>query len=167
MVLKITELENGRALTQIHISLVPKPLFLLGHTEFSVQFNSSVVSNSLWPQDCSTPGFSVHHQLPELTQTHVHWVCDAIQPSHPLLSPFSFCPQSFPASGYFPMSQFFALGGQSIGVSASASILSMNIQNWFPLGFTGCISLQSKRLWRVFSKTTVQKHQFFGAQLSL
>ena len=82
------------------------------------------------------------------------------------VSPFSSCPQSFPASGSFQMRQFFASGGQSIGVSASASVLPMNIQDWFPLAWTGWISLQSKGLSRVFSSTTVQKHQFFGAQLS-
>ena len=81
--------------------------------------------------------------------------------------PFSSCLQSFPASGSFPMSQFFTSGGQSIGVSASASVLPMNIQDWSPLGWTGLISLQSKGLSRVFSNTTVQKHQFFSAQLSL
>ena len=75
--------------------------------------------------------------------------------------PFSSCPQSFPASGSFQMSQFFASGGQSIGVSASASVLPMNIQDWFPLAWTGWISLQSKGLSRVFSSTTIQKHQFF------
>ena len=80
--------------------------------------------------------------------------------------PFSSCLRYFPSSGSFPMSQFFASGGQTIGVSASASALPMNIQDWFPLGLTGCISLQSKGLWRVFSNTTVQKHQFFGTQLS-
>ena len=81
--------------------------------------------------------------------------------------PFSSHLQSFPASGSFPMSQFFASGGQSIGVSASASVLPMNIQDWFTLGWTGWISFQSKGLWRVFSNTTVQKHQFFSAQFSL
>ena len=84
-----------------------------------------------------------------------------------LVIPFSSCLQSFPASGSFPMSRFFESGGQSIGVSASASVLPMNIQDWFPLGLTGWISLQSKRLSRVFFNTTVQKHQFFGIQLSL
>ena len=83
------------------------------------------------PRDCSVPGFPVLHCLPEFAQTHVHRVGDAIQPSHPL-SPFSSCPQSFPASGSFPVSQPFASGGQSIGVSASASIIQMNIQAWFP-----------------------------------
>ena len=119
------------------------------------------------PMDCSTPGFPVHHQLPELTQTHNHWVGDAIQPSHHLsfLSPPAFSLSQHPGS--FQMSQFFASGGQSIGVSASASVFPMNIQNWFPLGWTSWISLQSKGLSRVFSNTTVQKHQFFGAELSL
>ena len=83
-----------------------------------------------------------------------------------LYCPFASCPQSLPASGYFPMSQLFAWGGQSIGVSAAASVLPMNTQDWSHLGWTGWISLQSKGLSRVFSNTTVQKHQFFGAQLS-
>ena len=117
------------------------------------------------PMNCSTPGLPVHHQLPEFTQTHVHWVGDAIQPSQPLI-PFSSCPQSLPASESFPVSQLFAWGGQSIGVSASASVLPMNTQDWSLLEWTAWISLQSKGLSRVFSNTTVQKHQFFGAQLS-
>ena len=82
------------------------------------------------------------------------------------VAPFSSCPQSFPASGSFLMSQFFASGGQSIGASASASVLPMNIQDWFPLGWTGWIILKSKGFSRVFSNTTVQKHQFFGTQLT-
>ena len=90
---------------------------------------------------------------------------------HPTISsfivPFSSCRQSFPASGSFQMSQLFTSGGQSIGVSASTSVLPLNTQEWFPPGWTGWISLQSKGLWRIFSNTTVQKHQFFGAQLSL
>ena len=117
------------------------------------------------PMDCSTPGFPVLYQLLDLPQTHVHRVSDAIQPSHPVIA-FS-CLQSFPASGSFPMSWLFASGGQSIGASASASVLSINIQGWFPLGLTGLISLQSKGLSRVFSSTTIQKHQFSGAQPSL
>ena len=116
------------------------------------------------PMNRSTPGLPVHHQLLESTQTHVHWVGEAIQPSHPTFSP---CPQSFSASGSFPMSQFFTLGGQSIGVSASTSVLPMNTQDWSPLRWTGWISLQSKRFSRVFSNTTVQKHQFFSTQASL
>ena len=130
----------------------------------SIQFSCSVMSSSLWPMDCSMPSFPILHQLLELAQTHVHWVGDAIQPSVVL---FSSCLRSFPASESFPMSQFFASGGQSIGDSDSASVLPMNIQDWFPLGLTGLITLQSKGLWRVFSNTTVQKHQFFRAQLSL
>ena len=123
----------------------------------SVQF--SLVAQSCLtqrPMNCITPGFPVHHQLPELTQTHVHWVGDAIQPSKPLLSPFSFCLQSCPASGSFQMSQVFTSGGQNIGAWAPASILPMNIQGWFLLGLTGFISLLSKWLSRAFSNTTVQ-----------
>ena len=107
------------------------------------------------PMDCSTPGLPVHHQLPELEQTHLHrpWC-------HPTISfsviPFSSRLQSFPLSGSFQMSQLFTSGGQSIGVSASRSVLPMNIQDWSPLGWIGWISLQSKGLSRVFSNTTVQ-----------
>ena len=100
-----------------------------------------------------------------LLKLNVHRIDGAIQLSHPII-PFSSCLQSFPASGSFQMSQFFPSGDQSIGVSASAPVLPMNIQDWFPLGWTGFISLLSKRLSRVFSNTTVQKHSFFGAQLS-
>ena len=118
------------------------------------------------PMNRSTPGLPVHHQLPEFTQTHVHQVSDAIQPSHPLSVPFSSCSQSLPASESFPMSQLFAWGGQNIGVSALASVLPKNTQDRSPLEWAGWISLQSKGLSRVFSNTTVQKHQFFGTQLS-
>ena len=119
------------------------------------------------PMDCSMPGVPVIYHLLELAQTHVHWVGDAIQPSYPLMSP---SPPTFYLSqhqGLFPMSHLLASGEQSIGVSASASVLPMNIQGWFRFGWTGLISLQSKVLSRVFSYTTVQKHQFFGAQSSL
>ena len=116
--------------------------------------------------DYSTPGSSVFHYL-EIVQIHVHWVSDAIQPFHPLLPPFSFCLQSFPASRSFPVSQFFTSGGQTTGASASTAVLLMNIQGWFPLGLTSLISLLSKGLSRVFSSVTVQEHQFFGAQPSL
>ena len=121
------------------------------------------------PMDCSMPGFPVLCCLMEFAQTHVHWVGDAIQLMSVSSSviPFSSCPQSLPASGSFPMSQLFTCGSQSIGVSASAPVLLMNIQDWFPIGLTGWISLQSKGLSRVFSSTTVQKHQFFDAQLLL
>ena len=119
------------------------------------------------PMGCSTPGFSDLHHLPEFAQTHVHWVSDAIQPSHPLSS---HSPPAFNLSqhqGLYLKSQFFASGGPSIGASASLSVLSTNIQDWFPSVVTGWISVQSKGLSRAFSNTTIQKHQFFGAQLSL
>ena len=116
------------------------------------------------PMDCSMPGFPV---LP--TPGACSNTCPLSQWCHPTISssvtPFSSCPQSFQTSGSFPMSQLFASGGQRIG--AAASVHPMNIEGWFPLGFTGLISLQSKGLSRVFSNTTVQKHQFFGTQLSL
>ena len=116
--------------------------------------------------DCSMPGLSVHHQLPRVYSNS----CPLSRRCIPTISsvvPFSSCLQSFPASGSFQICQFFPSGGQSIGVSASASVLPMNIQDWFPLGWTGWISLPSKGLSRVFFNTTVQKHQFFSTQLSL
>ena len=117
------------------------------------------------PMDCSMPGFRLHHHLLELAQT-----CPSSWWWHPTISSsvisFSSCLQSFPAAGSFPMRQFFASGGQSMGVSASKSVLPMNTQDWSPLGWTGWISLQSKGLSRVFSNTTIQKHQFFSAKLS-
>ena len=97
------------------------------------------------PMTSSTPGLPVHYKLPESTQTHVHQVSDAIQPSHSVVS-FSSCPLSFPASGSFQMSQLFTSGSQSIGVSASTSVLPMNTQDWSPLGWAGWISLQSNGL---------------------
>ena len=133
----------------------------------SVQFSHSVMSNSLQPHELQ------HARPPCPSQTpRVHPnPCASSQWCHPTISssvvPFSSCPQSFPASGSFPLSQLFTSGGQSIGVSASASVLPMNTQDWFPLEWTGWISLQSKGLSRVFSNTTVQKHQFLSAQLSL
>ena len=128
----------------------------------SVQFSHSVMPDSLRPHEsqharppCPSPTPGVHTNS-----------CPSNRWCHPAISssvvPFSSCPQSLPASGSFPMSQLFAWGSQSIGISSSASILPMNTQNWFPLGWTGWISLQSKRLSRVFSNPTVQKHQFFG-----
>ena len=113
----------------------------------------------------SMPGFPVLYHLPELTQTHVQWVSDAIQPSrlcHPLLP----LPSIFPSSGSFLMSWLFTSGSQSLGASPSAPVLPVNIQKCFPLGLTGLISFQPKGLSRVFSNTTAQKHQFFGAQPS-
>ena len=137
---------------------------LLGAT---VQFSCSVVSNSLRPQGlqharppCPLPALGTYSNS-----------CPSRQWCHPTISssvvPFSSCPQFFPASGSFQMSPFFASGDQCIGVSASASVLPINIQDWFPLGGTGWIFFQSKGLSRVFSNPTVQKHQFFSAQLSL
>ena len=115
----------------------------------------------------STPGFPVFHYLPEFAQTHVHWVNDATQSSH-LLFHLLLLPSIFlPASGSFPVSQIFVSGGQSIEISASASVLPMNIQGCFPLGLTGLISLKSKGLSRVFCSTTVQKYQFLSAHPSL
>ena len=131
-----------------------------------LQFSCSVMSNFLRPHEpqhtrppCPTPTPGVHPNP-----------CPSSRWYHPTISssvvPFSSCPQSFPASGYFPMSQFSS-GGQSIGVSASTSVLPMNTQDWSPLGWTGWIALLSKGLSRVFSNTTVQKHQFFSTQLYL
>ena len=117
------------------------------------------------PINFSIPGFSILHYLPEFAQTHVHWAdVPSSHLTHCLIS-FSSCPQSFTASGSFPVSQLFTSGGQRI--RASASVLLMNIQDWFPLGLTGLIALLSKRLSRVFFSTTTWKHQFFGAQSSL
>ena len=133
----------------------------------SVQFSCSVMSDSL-----RTHGLQ-HTRLPcplPIPRAYSN-SCPLSQWCHPTISssvvPFSFCHQSFPASGSFPVSQFFISGGQIIGVSASTSVLPMNIQDWFPLGLTDLFSLQSKGLSKVFSNTTVQKHQSFGAQLSL
>ena len=133
----------------------------------SVQFSLSVVSVSLQPHGlqharppCPSPTPGVY---PNTCPSS--WWC------HPAISssavPFSSCLQSFPVTGSFPISQRFTSGGQSIGVSASTSVLPMSIQDWLPLGWTGWISLQSKGFSRVFSNTTVQKHKFFRAQLSL
>ena len=137
----------------------------LNISNYSVQFSRSAMSDSLQPHEsqhtrppCPSPTPGVHSNS-----------CPLSRRCHPAISssviPFS-CPQSLPASGSFPMNQLFAWGGQNIGVPASASVPPMNTQDWSPLGWTGWIYLQSKRLSRVFSNTTVQKHQFFGAQLS-
>ena len=137
------------------------------YINISVQFSCSVMSNSLWPHDlqharprCPSPTPGAYSNSCPL-----HWWC------HPTISSsvftFSSHLQSFPTSGSFPMIRFFTSEGQSIGVSASESVFPMNIQDWFPLGWTGWISLLSKGLSRVFSNTTVQKHWFFTAQLSL
>ena len=133
----------------------------------SVLFNHSVVSNNLWPHGLQ----HARPPCPSPTPGACSNSCPSSQWCHPTISssvvPFSSSLQTFPASGSFLMSQFFASGGQNIGVSALASVLPMNTQDWSPLGWTGWISLQSKGLSRVFSNTTVKKHQFFGVQLSL
>ena len=116
------------------------------------------------PMECSTPGFPVHYQLLEFTQTHVHWVGNVIQPSHPLLSP---SPPAFSLSQHQGLFQWVSSSHHGQNIGASASVLPMNIQDWLPLGLSGLISLQSKGFSRVSSNTTVQKHQFFSAQLSL
>ena len=138
-----------------------------GRLQFSsVQFSHSVTSDSLQPHEsqhskppCPSPTPRVYSNSCPSSR----WCHPAISSS---VSPFSSCPQSLPASGFFPVSQLITLDGQSIGISASASVLPMNTQDWSPLGWTGWISLQSKGLSRVFSNTTVQKQQFFSAQLS-
>ena len=139
---------------------------ITSHVLSSVQFSCSVVSDSLWPHETQ----HTRPPCPSPTPGVCSNSCSSSRWCHPAISssviPFSSCPQSLPASGSFPMSQLFAWGGQSIGVSASASVLPMNTQDWSPLQWTGCISLQSKGLSRVFSNTIVQRHQFFGAQLS-
>ena len=140
-------------------SLFPSPIPFI-----SVPFSRSVVSTSLRPH-------GLQHTRPPCPSTPRVYPnsCPLSRWCHPTISssvvPFS-CPQSFPASGSFPVSQLFASGGWSTGVSVSASVLPMNTQDWFPLGWTGWISLRFKGLERVFSNTTVEKHWFFGAQLS-
>ena len=133
----------------------------------SVQFSRSVMSDSLWPHEPQ----HARPPCPSLTSRVHPDPCPLNRWCHPTVSssvvPFSSCPHSFPASGSFQMSQLFTSGGQSIGVSASTSVLPMNTQDWSPLGWTGWTSLQSKGLSRVFSSTTVQKYQVFGAQFSL
>ena len=153
--------------SDIHSHLGSKSFPYQGIQFSSVQFSCSVVSDSLQPHElqhdrppCPSPTPRVHSNS-----------CPSSQWCHPAISssvaPFSSCPQSLPASGSFLMSQLFAWGGQSTGVSASASVLPENTQDWSPLEWTDWISLQSKGLSRVFSNTTVQKHQFFCIQLSL
>ena len=145
-----------------------KGSLMLGTIESLLLFSHSVVTNSLQPHGLQ------HARLPcpSLSPGACSNSCPLSQWCHPTISSsvilFSSCLQSFPASGSsFPMSWLFSSGGQSIRASISASVLPMNIQDWFPLGLTGLISLQSKGLSRVFSNTTVQKHQFFSGQLSL
>ena len=143
------------------------PPHTMHHISQLSQFSRSVMSDSLWFHRLQLARPPCPPPTPRVCSNS----CPLSRWCHPAISssvvPFSSLLQSFPASGFFPMSQLFASGGQSIGVSASASVLPMNTQDWSPLGWTGWISLQSKGLSRVFSNATVQKHQFFGAQLSL
>ena len=156
----------------------------LGVNPFTVTLQRSCICHlkAVWKSCCSVtqscptlcdpmdmPSLPVLHYLPELAQTHVHWVSDTIPPStsssvvHPATPPLSSYPQSFPVSESFPLSWHFPSGGQSIVASASTSVLPMNFQDWFPLGWTGLISLLSKGMSRVFN-TTVEKHNFLGTQ---
>ena len=148
----------------LQLELFPEFIYSFSYL---LQFSCSVVSDSLWPHEpqharppCPSLIPGVHPNPCPLSW----WFRPTISSS---VVPFSFCPQSFPESGSFQMIQLFTWGGQSIGVSASTSVLPINTQDWSPLGWTSWISLQSKGLSRVFSNATVQKHQFFGAQLSL
>ena len=137
------------------------------HLSLLVSSVSSVMSDSLWPHGLQHARFP----CPLPTPKACSYSCPLSCWCHPTISssviPFSSCLQSFLASGFFPVSQFFASGGQSIGASALASVFPMNIEDWFPLGWTSWISLQSKGLLGVFSNTIVQKPQFFSSQLSL
>ena len=146
------------------------PLFLLFLKHLFFQFSLVQSLSPAWL--FATPWTAACQASLSITSSQSpHNPCPLSQWCHPMISssvvPFSSCPQSFPASGSFQMSQLFASGGQSIGVSASTSVLPMDMQDWSLLEWTGWISLQSKGLSRVFSNTIVQKHQFFGAQLSL
>ena len=151
----------------VSVSVIVKNYKHLKLKVYSIQFSGSVMSDFLRPHEpqhtmppCPSPTPRVHLNPCPLSQ----WCRPTISNS---VIPFSSCPQSVPASESFQMSQLFASGGQSIGVSTSTSVLPMNTQDWSPLGWTGWISLQSKGLSRVFSSTPVQKHQFFSAHLSL
>ena len=157
------QLQNYKILCNANLPSLP----LKAPFTSSVQFNHSVVSDSLRPHGLK----HARPPCPSPTPGACSNSCPSSRWWHPNISssvvPYSSCLQAFPASGSFPMSQFFTLGGQSIGASVSASVLPMNIQDWYSLGLTGWISLQSKGLTRVFSNTTVQKYQFFSTQLSL
>ena len=134
---------------------------------FSIEFSLSVESDSTCNlMDCSTPGFPVHHQPWSLLK---FMSVELVMPSNPLIlcCPLLLLPSVFPSIMVFSNKSVLHISGQSIWVSASASVLPMDIQDWFPLGLTGWICLQSRGLSRVFSNTTVQKHQFFSAQISL
>ena len=148
-------LSSGFEMSATYLRLKERVVQLLSHVQLFV---------TSWTVACQVPlSSTISRSLLKFMST------ESVMPSNHLIlcCPFSFCPQSFPVSGSFQMDEFFASSGQSIGASASASVLPMTIQGWFPLGLTGLISLLSKGLSRVFSSTTVWKHQFFSAQLSL
>ena len=157
--------QNMKCINSWPQNLCPQGPWCMNAFYFLVQFSRSVVSNSLQPHGLHRARPPCPSPAPRVYSTS----CPLSQWCHPTTSvvSFSFCLQSFPASGSFPMGQFFASGDQSVGVSASVSVLPMNIQDWFPLRWIGWISLQSRGLSRVFYNTRVQKHQFFSAQLSL
>ena len=152
-----------------------KHMFFLSYVVLICRANNEIIglakkkklSNSLWPHELQHP----RPPCPSLTPGVYPNSCPSSQRCHLTISssvvPFPSCPQSFPTSGSFQMSQLFTSGSQNIGISASTSVLPMNIQDWFALELTDWISMQSKGLWRVFSNTTVRKHQFFCTQLSL
>ena len=147
-------LSSGFEMSATYLRLKERVVQLLSHIQLFV---------TPWTVASQVPlSSTISRNLPKFMST------ESVMPSNHLVlcCPFSFCPQSFPVSGSFQMGQFFASSGQSIGASASASVLPMTIQGWFPLGLTGLISLLSKGLSRIFSSTTVWKHQFFSAQLS-
>ena len=155
----------------VWLQITPEPI-LPGYSVFTgIMYGFVIVqlvmSDSLWPHEPQHARLPCPPPTPGAYSNSCPWSwwCHLTMSSS--VVPFSSCLQSFPVSGSFPVCQFFTSGGQNIGVSASASVLPMTIQNWFPLGWTGWISLQSKGLSRVFSNTTVQRHQFFGTQLSL
>ena len=149
----------------LHLSyLALSSLRILIQLQSVSPFSVSVISTLCDPMDCSMPGFPIYHQLPELAQTHV---IKSLMPSnHLILCCPLLLPSVFPNIRVFSNESILCIGDQSTGVSALTSILPMNIQDWLSLGLTGLIFLKSKGLSRVFSNTTVQKHQFFGAQLS-
>ena len=148
-----------------HFMFLANDLLLAVSVQFSSVQSLSRVRLFVTPWTAAHQS-SLHHQLLKLTQTHDHRVGDAIQSSYPLSTPSPPTFNLFQHQGLFQW-EFFSSGGQSIGVSASASVLPKNIQDWFPLGWTDLTSLQPKGLSRVLSSTTAQQHQFFGTQLSL
>ena len=160
-------IQNLTLYLNFHCWQLRLPTSFFGSYSYALQFSCSVVSNSLWPHGLQHARLPCPSPTPRAYSNScpLSWWCHLTIASSVI--PFFSYPQSFPASESFQMKQFFTSGGQSIGVSALASVLPMNIQDWFPLGWTSWISLQSKGLSRVFSNTTVQKHQFFGTQPSL